>query len=51
MVVMSNVRGRDLGSFVKEVEQNIAHDVKLPVGYSIEYGASSRIRNVRQSVF
>jgi cobalt-zinc-cadmium resistance protein CzcA len=37
-VVMSNVRGRDLGSFVKEVQQNIARDVKLPVGYSIEYG-------------
>lgn len=38
MVVMSNVRGRDLGSFVKEVQQNIAKEVKLPVGYSIEYG-------------
>ncbi len=38
MVVMSNVRGRDLGSFVKEVQQNIARDVNLPVGYSIEYG-------------
>ncbi|MHB8388185.1 MAG: efflux RND transporter permease subunit [Acidobacteriaceae bacterium] len=38
VVVMSNVRGRDLGSFVKEVQANIARDVKLPVGYSIEYG-------------
>jgi len=38
MVVMSNVRGRDLGSFVKEVQQNIASGVKLPAGYSIEYG-------------
>lgn len=38
MVVMSNVRGRDLGSFVKDVQANIAHDVKLPVGYSIGYG-------------
>lgn len=37
-VVMSNVGGRDLGSFVKEVEANIARDVKLPVGYTIEYG-------------
>jgi heavy metal efflux system protein len=37
-VVMSNVRGRDLGSFVKEVQANIARDVKLPAGYSIEYG-------------
>lgn len=38
VVVMSNVRGRDLGSFVKEVQQNVAKDVKLPVGYSIDYG-------------
>jgi heavy metal efflux system protein len=38
MVVMSNVRGRDLGSFVKAVQANIAREVKLPAGYSIEYG-------------
>ena len=38
MVVMSNVRGRDLGSFVTEVQANIARQVKLPAGYSIEYG-------------
>ena len=38
VVVMSNVRGRDLGSFVKEVQANIARDIKLPAGYSIEYG-------------
>ncbi len=38
MVVMSNVRGRDLGSFVKEIQSSIAREVKLPSGYSIEYG-------------
>jgi cobalt-zinc-cadmium resistance protein CzcA len=38
MVVMPNVRGRDLGSFVSDVQANIAHEVKLPAGYSIEYG-------------
>ncbi|HVI79413.1 MAG TPA: efflux RND transporter permease subunit, partial [Candidatus Acidoferrum sp.] len=38
MVVMSNVRGRDLGGFVKEVQATIARQVKLPTGYSIEYG-------------
>jgi heavy metal efflux system protein len=38
MVVMSNVRGRDLGSFVKEAQANIARQVKLPAGYFIEYG-------------
>ena len=38
IVVMSNVRSRDLGSFVGEVRSKIAHDVKLPTGYFIEYG-------------
>src|SRR5258708_16442148 len=38
MVVMSNVRGRDLGSFVNEVQASISRQVKLPAGYSIEYG-------------
>src|SRR5713226_7590441 len=38
IVVMSNVRGRDLGSFVSEVRHKIEGDVKLPVGYSIVYG-------------
>jgi cobalt-zinc-cadmium resistance protein CzcA len=38
MVVMSNVRGRDLGSFVKEIQTNITRNVHLPPGYSIEYG-------------
>src|SRR6266704_2784683 len=38
MVVMSNVRGRDLGGFVKEVRSRISREVNLPPGYSIEYG-------------
>jgi cobalt-zinc-cadmium resistance protein CzcA len=38
VVVMSNVRGRDLGSFVAEVQSRIANEVKLPSGYSITYG-------------
>lgn len=38
MVVMSNVRGRDLGSFVKSVQANINREVMLPTGYSIEFG-------------
>ena len=35
---MSNVRGRDLGSFVAEVRSRIERDVTLPPGYFIEYG-------------
>lgn len=38
MVVMSNVRGRDLGSFVSDVRSKIEKEIKLPVGYSITYG-------------
>ena len=38
IVVMSNVRGRDLGSFVDEVRSKIEKDVTLPPGYFIEYG-------------
>jgi cobalt-zinc-cadmium resistance protein CzcA len=38
IVVMSNVRGRDLGSFVAEVQQKVTSRVKLPAGYTITYG-------------
>jgi cobalt-zinc-cadmium resistance protein CzcA len=34
---MSNVRGRDLGSFVDEVRATLEHNVTLPPGYFIEY--------------
>jgi heavy metal efflux system protein len=35
---MSNVSGRDLGSFVGEVQDRIRRKVSLPPGYSITYG-------------
>ena len=38
VVVMSNVRGRDLGSFVAEVRSRIDKNIKVPVGYSVTYG-------------
>ena len=38
IVVMSNVLGRDLGSFVAEIRSKLAHDISLPPGYFIEYG-------------
>jgi cobalt-zinc-cadmium resistance protein CzcA len=38
IVVMSNVRRRDLGSFVAEVQSRIGREVNLPTGYFIEYG-------------
>jgi len=33
-----NVRGRDLGSFVTEARQIVDQRVKLPEGYSVEWG-------------
>ncbi|MAY16320.1 CusA/CzcA family heavy metal efflux RND transporter [Methylophaga sp.] len=40
VVGTSNVRGRDLGSFVEEAQQRIAEQVQLPPGYWIEYGGT-----------
>ncbi len=38
IVVMSNVRDRDLGSFVAEARSKIDGQINLPPGYHIEYG-------------
>ena len=40
IVIQSNVRGRDLGSFVEEVKTQLDRKVKLPVGYHVEYGGT-----------
>lgn len=37
-VVMVNVRGRDLGSWVQAAQQSVAQKVKLPDGYKIVWG-------------
>lgn len=39
-VVTSNVRGRDLGSFVVEARDRIAAEVEVPDGYWVEYGGT-----------
>ncbi|MBL9031615.1 MAG: efflux RND transporter permease subunit [Phycisphaerae bacterium] len=38
VVVQTNVRGRDLGSFVTEARRRIAEDVPMPAGYYIAFG-------------
>ena len=38
IIVQANVRGRDIGSFVKEAQERIAREVELPAGYTIEWG-------------
>jgi len=40
IVVTANVRDRDLGSFVADLQQAIGRDVPVPNGYWIEYGGS-----------
>ena len=38
IVVQCNVRGRDLGSTVEELRKSVEVDVKLPQGYTMEFG-------------
>ncbi len=40
ITVESNVRGRDLASFVADVQQAIDDQVTLPTGYYIDYGGT-----------
>jgi len=39
-VVQANVRGRDLGSVVQELQEKVEAGVKLPAGYHVEYGGT-----------
>ncbi len=38
VVVTANVRGRDIGSFVKEAEKKIKQDVTIPANYWMSWG-------------
>lgn len=38
IVVQSNVRGRDLGSFVVDAQRRADRELKLPTGYSVNWG-------------
>ena len=40
IVVTSNVRGRDLGSFISELQSGLPQDVDLPAGYWVEFGGT-----------
>jgi heavy metal efflux system protein len=40
VVVTANVRGRDLGSFVSDVQETVESEVTLPAGYWVEYGGT-----------
>lgn len=47
IIVGFNVRGRDVASVVKEMEQTIARQVKLPEGYFIRYGG--QFQNLKEA--
>jgi cobalt-zinc-cadmium resistance protein CzcA len=40
VVVTANVRGRDLGSFVADIQTQINTNVDIPAGYWLEYGGT-----------
>lgn len=40
VVVTANVRDRDLGSFVQDVQRTVAERVAIPPGYWVEYGGT-----------
>jgi cobalt-zinc-cadmium resistance protein CzcA len=40
VVVTANVRGRDLGSFIQEVQQRVGAEVEVPAGYWVTYGGA-----------
>jgi cobalt-zinc-cadmium resistance protein CzcA len=40
VVVTANVRGRDLGSFVAELQEKVGAEVEIPTGYWVSYGGT-----------
>lgn len=38
ITIQCNIRGRDMGGFVKEAQQKIAAQIPLPAGYEIDWG-------------
>ena len=48
VVVMCNVKGRDIGSFVHEAQAIVARDVQTPPGYFITWGG--QFENEQQAV-
>jgi cobalt-zinc-cadmium resistance protein CzcA len=45
--ILVNLRGRDVESFVHEAEQKIKSEIKLPEGYSIEFGG--QIKSLKEA--
>ena len=47
IAVEANVRGRDLGGFIADIQRQLATAVKLPPGYYVEYGG--QFENLQQA--
>lgn len=47
LLIQCNVRGRDLAGFVREAQQVVAEQVKLPAGYSLAWGG--QFQNLEQA--
>jgi cobalt-zinc-cadmium resistance protein CzcA len=45
--VMVNLRGRDVESFVTEAQAKVAKDIKLPPGYTVEFGG--QFKNLQEA--
>ncbi len=49
VVISANVRGRDLGSFVQDVQQAVKQDIDVPAGYWLEYaGTYQKLQSATQ---
>jgi len=49
IVVTANVRGRDLGSFVQNIQQTVKENVEIPPGYWVEYaGTYEKLQSATQ---
>lgn len=40
VVVTANVRGRDLGSFVQDIQKTVSQTVEIPAGYWVEFSGT-----------
>src|SRR4051794_7572168 len=47
IIIQANVRGRDIGSFVEDAQKRITDGVKLPYGYSVDWGG--QFENLRRA--
>jgi cobalt-zinc-cadmium resistance protein CzcA len=49
VLVSTNVKGRDLGSFVKEAQQKVAQQLPLPPGYTLQWGGQYQNEQVAEA--